>query len=308
MGTLGIPLYMDRNIILDLYSTIINGYIESKEELFLNTKDNYIKTQLGNKISNGNDSKKTDPNDKNLVISNSLSNVKDSSLSLENRRGKRVQTRVKKSFTTFSIFNSLIKIMYSKNMIKSDLGYVEDFNSINIGDFLELYTKLSNKSLQAQISTVISIIDSYDPKVLNKLLPYDDPKFNITNFEFICKMLKNLLDILNKNNTNKIILKSKTFFMVLDVNLNYFMDKNSYIYDNVNNNFKVMCKVTRKIRENEHINLLDKTCMSSYYIDLLNLTKCYLDVLRKYDIILPEEFSYLINYPAIEAKAIAMFI
>lgn len=308
MEMIDIPLYMDKSLILDIYSTIIKGYIESKEDTFLNTKDDFAKAQFGNKNSKGNDSKKTDPNDKNSIVSKSFSDIKDYSASLENRSGKRVQTRIKKSYTTFSLFNSLINIMNSKGMIKSFTFGVGDYESICEGDFVEFFATMIDDSLQAKISTVVSILEYYDPKVLNKLLPYDDPKYTITNFDFIYKMLKNLLDILNKNNTNRIIVKNDTFLTALNVNLNFFNDKNSYIYDIVNNRFKVLCKVTRKLNNNESVNLLDKTCIPSYYIDMLNLTESYLDILRKYDIIIPEKFSYLVNYPAIEAVAIAIFI
>ncbi|MCX7885242.1 MAG: hypothetical protein N2448_09490 [Caloramator sp.] len=306
MEFMGIPVYMNRNLILDLYSTLISGYVESKEDLFLKTRDNFAKFQIDNKTSKGRDSKKTDPEDKNNVIGNSCSDVLDYYGNVENRNGRRVQTRLKKSFTTFTIYNSLRKIMYSKKMIKS-CDEVE-FDNIISGDFIEINTIMPPTSLESQIYSVISLIEAYDTKLLNKLLPYDDPKYTITNFDFIYKELKVLLELLNKNNTNYIVVQNNKFKVVLNVNLNYFMDKNYYVYDNVNCCFKVMCQVTKKIGNGEYLNLLDKTCIPDYYMEILNLTRSYLDILKKYDIIIPQGFSCLVEYPAIKAVAIAMYI
>ncbi|WP_143287294.1 DUF6414 family protein [Caloramator quimbayensis] len=297
---------MNRNLILDLYSTLISGYIESKEDLFLKTKDNFAKFQIDNKVSKGKDNKKTDPNDKNNVTGNSYSDVLDYYGNVENRNGRRVQTRLKKSFTTFTIYNSLRKIMYSKNMIKGNDE--SEFDDIMPMDFIEFNAVMPPISLESEIFSVISLIEAYDTKLLNKLLPYDDTKYTITNFDFIYKQLKILYDILNKNNTNYIVVNNNRFKVVLNVNLNFFMDKNYFVYDNVNCNFKVMCQVTRKIGRDERINLLDKTCIPDYYMEILNLTRSYLDILKKYDILIPQGFSCFVEYPALKATAIAMYI
>lgn len=304
MANLDMPIYLNKNLILDLYSTIINGYIESKEDLVLNSQDNFYKVFLDNKITNSCDDKKTDENDKNNVIDIYKNNTVDLNSSQENRLGNRVQTRVRRIYSTFNIFNSLKQSMNNLSIIKPSDTY--DF--LSTSDFIELHGTISNNNLIPQIENIMTLFECYDTKVLNKLLPTDNPKYQITTFDFLYNELKALYNNLNRNNTNNLIIVNNNFKCVLNVNNTFFLDKSIYIYDYINSNCKVLCKVSRKLKTNENINLLSKTCADNYYIEFFNLLKEYLDILKSSGIIVPQKPNCLVEYPAIYATPVAIYL
>ncbi|MCX7951567.1 MAG: hypothetical protein N2594_06400 [Clostridiales bacterium] len=304
MANLDMPIYLNKNMILDLYSTVINGYIESKEDMILNSQDNFSKVLLDNKITNSCDNKRTDENDKNNVLDIYKNNTVDLNSSQENRLGSKVQTRVKRIYSTFNIFNSLKQAMNNLSIIKP----CDNYNSLNVGDFIELHGTISSNNLIPQIETIMYIFECYDTKVLNKLLPTDDPKYQITTFDFLYNELKTLYNDLNRNNTNNLVVINNSFKCALNVNNTFFLDKSTYIYDYVNCNCKALCKVSRKLKINENINLLSKTCADTYYVEFFNLLQEYLDILKSHGIIVPQRPDCLVEYPAICATPIAMYI
>lgn len=304
MANLDMPIYLNKNLILDLYSTVIDGYIESKEDLVLSSQDNFYKVFLDNKITNSCDNKKTDENDKNNVLDINKNNTVDLNSSQENRLGNRVQTRVRRIYSTFNIFNSLKQSMNSLSIIKPS----DNYDLLSTSDFIELNGIISSNNLIPQIENIMTIFECYDTKVLNKLLPNDNPKYQITTFDFLYNELKVLYNNLNRNNTNNLIIVNNNFKCVLNVNNTFFLDKSIYIYDYINSNCKVFCKVSRKLKINENINLLSKTCADNYYIEFFNLLQEYLDILKSNGIIVPQTPNYLVEYPAIFATPVAIYL
>lgn len=194
-------------------------------------------------------------------------------------------------------------IMYNNSIIKNIN------NVLNYGDYVEFEGIISSISLQSQLNGLINILESYDTKILDKLLLEKDKAEPLTNFSVILKQLKNLTDQLSRNSTVNMLIKSNTsLYTVLNVNLNYFLDKNSYIYDNVNCNCRVLCKVIKIVDQDGYIDLLDKTCMSNYYNQWLQQLKYYLNVLKKNNIIVPEEISNKLYFPAFQAIPIAIYV
>lgn len=304
MANLDMPIYLNKNMLLDLYSTVINGYIKSKEDLILKSQDNYSKVSLDNKISNSCDDKKTIDKDTNNIIDLNRGNTIDIGASQENRLGNRVQSRVRRIYTTFNTLNSLKESMNIYSIIKP----CDNYNSIKDGDFIELNGIISSNNLVPQIETIMSLFECYDTKVLNKLLPTDVPKYQITSFDFLYNELKVLYNNLNRNNTNNLIVINENFKCVLTVNNTFFLDKSAYIYDFVNCSCRVLCKVSRKIKNFENINLLSKTCSDTYYIEFFNLLQDYLDILKKHGIIVPQIPNCIIEYPSICATPVAIYI
>ncbi|KRQ86429.1 hypothetical protein ABG79_01810 [Caloramator mitchellensis] len=300
---IGIPIYINKNLILDLYSILINGYIESREELYLKNIDTAFRLQLGNKYTTNQGSKRTDPSDKNLVKDNSNNCSKDRSVLVDNRNGDRNQIRIRKIFTTFQFFNNMKSIMQNNNLVKR-FDELSSYDSISPVEYLEFEGRISQISVQSQINTIVSLIESFDTKELDKLIPSS----SLTNFTVISKQLKKLNEFLGQNNTTTMIIENSHFKSILNVNTNFFLDKNSYIYDDVNCNCKVFCKIIKVLNHNEKINLLSKTCEQDYYTKLLLQTKQFLDILNQNNILVPEMFSCEVMYPAIQAIPIAMYI
>lgn len=306
--TINTPIYINRNLILDLYSILIDGYIDSREILTANSTDNNLKVQGARKNGENEDSKKTDANDKNIVNGKGNNCSEEFLGYLEHKNSSRNQIRIKKTYTSFQMFNKMKEIMKKNNMIKTIRNTDIKASPIVFGEYIEFEGVISSISVQSQINTVINIFECYDPKVLDKLLISKDAEAPITNYSVLLKQLKILSDLLSKNNTVTMIMENNHFSSVLNVNLNYFLDKNSYIYDQVNCKCRVLCKVIKTTKEHECINLLDKTCMSDYYEKLLESVKQYLSVLDKNNIIAPQTFSTNIDYPAIQAIPIAMYV
>lgn len=302
------PIYINRNLILDLYSILIDGYIDSREILSANFNDVDLKVQSTRKNGENKDNKKTDPNDKNIVKDKGSNYSEEYFGYLDNKNSSRDQIRIKKIYTSFQIFDKMKEIMKKNNMIKTIGSTDIKGNHIVFGEYIEYECIISSISIQSQINTVISIFEAYDPKVLDKLLISKDEEVPLTNYSVLLKQLKILSDLLSKNNTVTMMATNNHFRSVLNVNLNYFLDKTSYIYDDVSCKCRVLCKVIKVTNENQCINLLNKTCMIDYYEKLLELLNQYLSVLNKNGIIVPKISSTKINYPAIQAIPIAMYI
>lgn len=303
------PIYINKNLILDLYSILINGYIESRSITCVKDRDSGLKLQRGckNSISKG---KKKSNNDKekNIAKDSSISDSYDFTGSFEDKNSIKNQISIKKIFTTFQIFTNLRDIMLEENMLNVIKEENMMNNNVTEGQYVELEGEVSSISLQSQISTMINILECYDCKVLDKLLKGKEEEEPLTNYSVMLKQLKNLNEILNKNNTVNMIMDCNLYKAVLNVNLNNFLDKNAYIYDNVYCCCKVLCKVIKAVDKDNYIDLLNKTCMSDYYCELFNQMNPYLELLHKNNIIMPKEFTTKIDGPAIQVIPIAMYV
>lgn len=298
-----IPIYINKNLILDLYSVLINGYVDNLEEILLKNIDNIFRIQGSHRNAQGKDCKFTDPKDKNTFKDFSNALTKDDELTIDARNSNRKQIRIRKNFTIFQLFNVLKLLMEEKKLINANPN---NFYTIKVGDYLELTGTISPLSLESQIVSVIDLLEAYGPKELDKLLP-DSDNYK-TNFTIILEQLKKLLEILKQNNTTCMIIVNPHFTTILNVNTNFFLDKNSYIYDNVNCKCNILCKVTKTSKDDENFNLLSKTCGEVYYSKLLDETARLLDILKLNKILVPDVFFYKINSPFIQAVPIAMYI
>lgn len=307
-ATINTPIYIDKSLILDLYSIFSDGYIDSREVFCANSGDSNLRVQSTHRDGESEDNKKTDTKDKNIVTDKGNNSLDECTACLDNKNSCTNQIRTKKIYTSFHIFNKVKENMKKDNMLKTIKNTQIKNNNIGYGEYIEFEGNISSISIQSQINTVINIFESYDTKILDKLLMEKDEEPPLTNYSVILKQLKNLSDLLSKNSTVTMTVENNQFKSILNVNLNYFLDKNSYIYDQVNCRCRVLCKVSKVTNENECINLLDKTCMSDYYEKLLESLKSYLDVLEKNNIIVPQILEVKVNYPSIQAIPLAMYI
>lgn len=308
-STLDTPIYLNKNLTLDLHSILINGYIESRSVKSVEDCSNDLKVEGEFKNDNRKDEKiSNNDKDNNIACSTTNNNSNKFSGSLHGKNSIKSETSTKTVYTTFQIFNDLKNSMISKGLIKN----ISDFDITNAsflpGDYIEFYGEISTISIQSQISTMINILETYDCKVLDDLLKNQTGYNSLTNYSIILKQFKNLNEIFNRNNTVNMILSGTSLMCVLNVNSNYFLDKSTYLYDDVGCYCKTLCKIIKFTNKNDCIDLLNKTCMSSYYNSFLEQTKPFMDLLNKNNILTPEEFLTKINGPAIQAIPIAMYI
>ncbi|MEW9094117.1 MAG: hypothetical protein AB2417_03450 [Clostridiaceae bacterium] len=304
------PIYINKNLIVDLHSILINGFIESRAVRFLEDRATLLKLQKGCKTSEGSGKKKSKNNnkEKNVSKDSSLNCSEDFSAILDTRNATKNEVSIKQIFTTFQIFFDLRNIMLEKGVLKS-IGNNSIMNyDTSPGEFIEFEGHISPTSPLSQINTMIDIFECYDCKNLDKLLKSNDSEEPLNNYSVMLKQMKNLSACLNRNNTVNMIMDCNSFTSVLNVNVNNFSDKNAYMYDTVHCPCKVLCKVIKVVNEDNHIDLLCKTCMSDYYTELFNQAQPYLDLLAKNNIILPKEFTSKIQGPAIQVIPLAMYV
>lgn len=313
------PIYLNRNLVLDLYSMFIDGYLESKSIRFVNDKNNTLRAQNGQKDQNSRGVKTTDVvkntdkenyKEKNVCIDEFNSLTKDFNNFMEHRLGARDELTIKKIYTSFYYFNDLKKNMIKRNLIRTING--EDIlnGNIHCGEYVEFQGMITTESIIYSVMNLIDIIEAYDSKELDKLLKDSELKDSLTTYTIILKQLKNFIGEVNRNNTNSMIMSCNGCKVVMSVNLNYFWDKNAYMYDNALDDCRVLCKITKCAKKDEKINMLSKTCMEGYYEKFLTSIKPYFDLLNEKNIIVPTNFLQCMNIdgPCIEVIPVAMYV
>ncbi|MCB2311477.1 hypothetical protein LGL55_09455 [Clostridium tagluense] len=299
-------IYLNKSLMLDSYSILGEGYIESRSIRCVADKSDNIKLQMssknqiveGEKISN-NDKEKNKAND------TTSTNIGDVLGMVDDRNINRNEITIKKIYTSFNLFNNFRNDMFNKKICRviDENNIIE--NDIVCGEFVELEATLIDYSLSNYVSNLIDVIECYDSKELDKLLKNATLPNSIINYSIILKQLKVLKIYLERNSTVNMIMKMGACTVVANVNLNFFQDKNSYIYDNANFKSKVLCKI---VKSGEPINLLSKTGMEYYNNEFLISIAPYLNILKENNIIIPEDCITEIVKEAIEVIPIAIYI
>ena len=286
-------IYINQGLVLDLESSMLNGYIESKsvrdsedvEVHFRNTEENRFQKTIQAKsvVKNENDS---------------------GQFHGDIEYGKDVSSRI--IFTSFSRFNSIRSMMLEKNMIKPIIEKDILDSKIKSGDYVEFTANMITTSLLPTINTLIGVIESYDTKILDNLIR--EKLFGINNITFILGQLKFLSNSLSMNNTTDIVLNIDSSKVVLTVNLNYFSDKNAYVYDLAYSEVKILGMVSRVVNAVNYFDLLRKTATSDYYNKFLESLSPYLRILNDNGILVPDNFITKINEPGINVIPVAIYV
>lgn len=301
-------IYLNKSLMLDCYSILGDGYIDSRAIRYVADKTDSIKLQMtsksqifeGEKISN-NDKEKNKANE----TTNSTTNNGDVLGMVDDRNINRNELTIKKIYTSFNLFNNFRDDMFNRKFCRviDENNIIE--NDIVCGEFVELEATLIDYSLSNYVSNLIDIMECYDSKELDKLLKNTTLSNNITNYSIILKQLKVLKLYLERNSTVNMIMKMGDCTLVANVNLNFFQDKNSYIYDNANFKTKMLCKI---VKSDGPINLLSKTGMEYYNKEFLISIIPYLNILEENNIVIPKTCITEIVNRAIEVIPIAMYI
>ncbi|WP_163193008.1 hypothetical protein [Clostridium thermarum] len=287
------PIYTNNNIIYNLGATLIEGYIESTSVRNALGLTGTLKYSEDNKLQ-------TNSEDKLTSTSSGDSNYFDGRLDYKN------EVNVKTIYSTFYLFNSIRDVLVRKNELKfiSDNDIIE--NRIKCGQYIEFNADLSTTSLLTEVSTIVDVLSSYDIKILDELLK--SRMGGYMTCSAILNQLKCLCNCLNRNNSTDLIMNLNNSKAILNINANYFCDKNSCIYDTANTNCYVLCKVIRCIKKESNCCLLRKTAMSDYYNRFLAHIKPYLNILNENGILVPANFETKVVGPAIQAIPVAMYI
>lgn len=288
-----IPIYTNRNLILDLASFLVEGYLESKSIKSVKEQEDTLRIALDYKEQGTTkDKSTTDTSEKSGYI-NVESEISD-------------EITIKKVYTTFYFFNNIKDILRKKKLVRDITEYDIINKNICCGEYIEFSAKISTTSTLGAINRIIDVLESYDIKVLDSLIK--DNIGGLTNCSVILKQLKNINGYLSKNSTTDLIMNFNSARAVLDININNFCDKNACIYDTAYSECKTLCKIIKTVDENSSIDLLRKTGISDYCCDFFNSIKPYLKVLSDKGILVPNNFITKINGPAIQVIPIAIYV
>ncbi|MCY6959138.1 DUF6414 family protein [Clostridium brassicae] len=303
-----IPIYMNKDLMLDIYSISIDGYIESRAIRCIEDNINNLKVQNSCKDGKNSGKKKANNNkEKSLAKDISTSYNNEFVTGVDARRSTRNEISIKKIYTNFQLFNNLKDIMIRENSLVSIQKRDIATGNIFYDKYTEVEGSISSISTVSQISCMIDTLEAYGCKDLDTLLK-DKKEKGLNNYSVILTQLKNLNNCLTKNSTVSMIIDCYGFEMVLNVNLNNFLNKSTYMYDYVGCYCKVLCKIINTVNENEYIDLLCKTCMSDYYNKFLDNMYPYLDILSENNILVPNEITTKIEGPAVEAIPISIYV
>lgn len=306
MAINGIPIYLNRSLINDLSSLVIDGYIESKSQRCGDDMQGFFKKDEGVRCQDTKELKLTNGDkDKSEARNNYLFDGNDRRNITEARAFNRREYTTKTIYTNFVVMNTLMDYMLKNNELinlENDMKY----NNICCDKYINCSGCINGESILTKINHIIDVLECYDTKELDTLI--DKDKNRMFNYTIMNKQLKCLSTCLSKSGTQDLIVKCSDVNMVVTVNTNYFWDKNAYVYDMIDNNCRFYGRVTKVLKENESICLLRKTCMDKYYKDLLESYKPYLKLLKDNGIMCCDEFVTEIQYPAIQITPIVIYV
>ncbi|NKF06496.1 hypothetical protein J1C67_08610 [Clostridium gasigenes] len=307
MNTLSSLVYMNIDLVQDLSSLLIDGYLDSKSirEAHDETTSKKIQSLTKNQLTN--DLKKT-KNDKdiNKVTDENCLEYVDNTKALEGRTYGRNEVTYKKVYSLFYFYNILIPTMKRLNLIRSITAKDIIDNNVYDGEFVEFHGNMSINILSNTIENTINILKSYNIKTLDERVYTKD--IGPLTYTMIVDILTYINKELARNNTFDCLVNMGNSNAVLNLNFNY-VDKKGALYDIAQCNCKVfgkVCKVATK--KTEHISLLRKTGLDSYYETLLTSINPYLILLNDSGYLIPLDIITDIYSPAIQVIPVGISV
>ncbi|EJO5346803.1 hypothetical protein NRP93_000863 [Clostridium botulinum] len=323
---MSMPIYLNKMLIQDLYSILINGYLESTSIKYVTDKTDSVRLQKGTEKNCRNErtySKKKNEfhnREKNIcnkdreklsIKTNCISDESNITGSLDGRNTNIKEFGVTKIFTTFHLFFNLRNMMIKQNMIKEITENDIINNNINCGDYVEFQANMDTICIVSQLNSIINTMECYDITALNNLVTKtnaSNKNFPMNNYSIMIKELKNLNENLKTYNTRDMIMRFEKCNGVLSVDMSNFPKENPYMYDIGYCDCKVLCKVLKIVQNGNNIDLLRKTGMSNYYNNFLKSITPYLNTLNDNGILNLDNIITRVEGPAIQALPIAIYV
>lgn len=287
------PIYTNSNIISNLGAALIEGFIESKTLRNAVGLAGNLRTSKDYKIQKNSEDKVT-------------TTTADNASYFDGKVDYRNEFNIKTIYSTFFLFNNIRDTLIKRNQLRllTDRDVAE--SRVACGEYVEFNAELSTCSISSTASTIVDILSSYDIKVLDELVK--SRLGGYTTCSSILNQLKCLCNCLSRNGTTDVVMNYNSSKAILNVNTNYFCDKNGCAYDTAYSNCTVFCKVIKCINKDNYCCMLRKTGMSDYYNSFLNSIKPCLEVLNSNGIIVPVNFDTRVTGPAFQAIPVAMYI
>ena len=201
--------YLDENLVKNLSSLVLTGYIETITLTQAFDKTLQAGMKEGDRLENssqGSISKSEREGFKDENKLDACNNFEHHHLDkdIDARQCIREERKIQTTYTTFVLNGSLMDhLNQKKELLHKDVTDIENDN-IFTGDLIEVEGTITNSSILCYIDCLINLIDIFGADYLNTLLKGKETKMNFTMFQ---KMLTHLNSLLTCNNTQDLIMK-----------------------------------------------------------------------------------------------------
>ena len=290
-NVLDLLMYLDEGLVRNLSSLLLSGYIDIRTTRLIQDRtlsgsaalewreQNFQENMCRDEEQDGYKEKNVSEGTKKEEANNTKAN-------LENREFIRREEEIKKIYTSFTLHSQLLTGLDDSKAIKTINNTTIKEGDISEGEYVKIKGKLTSESVSSYLDSLLTVFDCYGCDILNNLMAKKDQ--NLLDFNAIKHLLGRLSSILNKNSTEDMILYCGDTSVVLNVNNNFFMNNNSYIYDKVDCPCSVFGKVISKASKGNCVSLLRKTTQHDYYERILSSCAGCCDLLEAKGIILPK--------------------
>lgn len=277
--SLDLLAYLDSEFIRNLSSIASNGCIEIRTTRLIRDKSLCGKIEYDTRKNCIDEDRNSDENRDGFITNNNsksehIEETASGNLGAENREIIRTEEEVKRLYTSCTLYNQVLEELKQNNKIK-------ELNNIDIkkcdlveGEYVKVKGNLTSESITAYLDVLLTICKCFGCKSLDEIM--QGKESSIMKFNIINNILIHLNELLNINSTQDMILKCGDTSIVLNVNKNFFMNNNSYIFDKIDCPCTVFGKVVCIAEVGQYLSLLRKTGQRDFYENILNsCIPCY---------------------------------
>ena len=289
---LDLLMYLDEGLVKNLSSLVLSGYIDIRTTKIIQDRTLLGRTSIENKEHKCDEdrSAKDEREGYKGINSSTAMNYQsgwNNSAGLENREFVRREEEIKKNYTSFTLHSQLIHELEQANVVKNFTDTTIKEGEIKAGEYIKVHGTLTSESINSYLDSMLSLIDCFGGDALDQLVVLANEKKSI-KFNALQNFLVHLKDILDKNSTQDLILKCGDTNVVVNVNRNFFMNNNAYVYDRINCPCTVFGKVIYVAPSGDCVSLLRKTAQHSYYEKMLSNMYPYYSRLNSTGILVPD--------------------
>lgn len=290
-ATLALLMYLDEGLVKNLSSLFLSGYINIRTTKLIQDRTLTGKTGFDSRERcYGEDKSFKEEREgfknNNCTTIDSTDSNNSTSGNIEDREYLRREEEVQKIYTTFTLHSEIFTTLSTQNAVKFFDNRTINAGEVFEGDYVKIQGDLTTENINTYLDTLLTAFDCYGCENLNNLITFKEK--DLMNFTTMKNILSHLNDILNKNSTEDMILTCGDTPVVVNVNDNYFMNNNSYIFDKVECPCTIFGKVIKVAPCGDSVNLLRKTAQETFYEKVLDKCVNYCNLLNSNGIIMPE--------------------
>lgn len=296
--TLALLIYLDEGLVKNLSSLFLSGYIDIRTTKLTQDRTLIGSAGYNNKKSNFGEDRYFEEERQGFKGNNcskveQLDTGNSSNANLENREFIRKEEEIKTIYTTFSLHSQILTSLSSAQAMRTFNNRTITAGEVVEGEYVKIQGKLTTENINSYLDCLLSVFNCFGCESLDSIIADKKESLmkgnvnKIMNFKVINTMINHLNDLLNKNSTEDMIMTCGDTTVVINVNDNFFMNNNSYIFDKVDCPCTVFGKVIKVANSGECISLLRKTAQHDFYEKVLNSCLPYCEVLSENGVIIP---------------------